>query len=136
MSGDTPVPMADLQDMGKWVKALFEAPPDLTLVGSTETMSWKEWLQLWADRNSVVAKYRQAPPAEYESKIKGISDAVSEEFQFVERFGFTGGNSDALYPDQVSLYDFSLLVQWLIITAPSEWCCDPTLNYQGPYRSM
>lgn len=46
MSGDSPVPMADLQDMGKWVKALFEAPPDLTLVGSTETMTWKEWLQL------------------------------------------------------------------------------------------
>lgn len=102
MSGDIPVPMADLDsDVGKWVNALFEATPGLTLVGATEMMTWEQWLKLWADHNGVVAKYRRADPAEYGKKIEGISDAVLEEFQFVDQFGFTGGDKDALFPDQV-----------------------------------
>lgn len=102
MDGTTPVPMADLDvDMGKWVAGIFEAGPGLTLVGSTEEITWEEWLQLWADRNGVAARYRRTTPEEYASMIEGISDAVAEEFQFVEKYGFVGGNKDAVYPDHV-----------------------------------
>lgn len=105
MDGTIPVPMADLEaDIGKWVVGLFEAAAGLTLVGSTEEISWEEWLRLWADRNGVAARYRRTTPEEYARRIEGISDAVAEEFQFVETHGFVGGNKEALYPDQVSSF--------------------------------
>lgn len=102
MSGDMPIPMADLEaDMGKWANALIEAPPGITLVGSTEQITWAEWLLLWAERNGVTARYRRTSPAEYSGRVEGISDAVAEEFQFVEQYGFVGGDPQAVYPDEV-----------------------------------
>ncbi|RMZ23744.1 hypothetical protein D0859_12211 [Hortaea werneckii] len=109
MSGEIPVPMADLDsDMGKWVKALFEAAPGLTLVGSTELITWAEWLRLWAKHNGVSARYRRASTAEYSARVEGISDAVSEEFAFIEQYGFTGGDKSVVYPDQVRVLHFDL----------------------------
>lgn len=102
MSGDIPVPVADLDaDMGRWVQSLFHMKSGVTLVGSTERLTWKEWLDLWARRNQVSARYRQADPSEYAARLEGISEAVAEEFKFIEKYGFTGGNKNAVYPDEV-----------------------------------
>ena len=109
MSGDAPIPIADLDaDMGRWVEALFQAEAGLTLVGATEVLSWKKWLGLWAQRNNVTAHYRRATSEEYAAKVEGISDAVLEEFAFVEEYGFAGGNPDALYPDEVRSLECSI----------------------------
>ncbi|KAM0712012.1 hypothetical protein Q7P37_011106 [Cladosporium fusiforme] len=102
MSGTVPVPIADLDsDMGYWVNTLFEAAPGVSMIGCTEMISWGEWLRIWAHCNGVTARYRRASVTEYARRIEGISDAVSEEFQFIEKYGFTGGNENAVYPDQV-----------------------------------
>lgn len=102
MSGNIPVPFADLDaDLGSWTSALFQSSPGLTLVGSTETMSWAAWLQSWARRNKVTAKYRHASAAEYSELLPGISDALSEEFAFVEHLGFDRGDKSVVYPEDV-----------------------------------
>lgn len=102
MSGTIPVPFADLDaDLGSWTSALFQSPPGLTLVGSTETKSWAAWLQSWARRNNVKATYRHVPVAEYSELLPGISDALCEEFAFVEQLGFDGGDESVVYPDDV-----------------------------------
>ena len=103
MSGDVRVPVADVEsDAGPWISALFETTPGVTLVGASELLAWKQWLQLWGERNQVQTRYRQASVDEYAAKAPGIGDAVAEEFQFIEEYGFTGGNPDAIYPNQVS----------------------------------
>lgn len=102
MSGTTLIPFADLDsDLGSWTSALFQSPSGLTLVGSTETTSWAAWLQSWARRNSVKAEYRHASAAEYSELLPGISDALCEEFAFVEQLGFDGGDRSVVYPDDV-----------------------------------
>ncbi|KAF2170469.1 hypothetical protein M409DRAFT_64199 [Zasmidium cellare ATCC 36951] len=101
-SGDVAVPIADLDsDMGHWCHALFHTEPGTILVGATEVLTWKQWVDLWARANQVTARYRRATSSEYAAKIEGISDAVLEEFAFVEEYGFTGGNPQAVYPDEL-----------------------------------
>lgn len=103
MSSDVTVPFADLEaDMGPWVDALFQASPGVTLVGETETLSWAQWLEKWAKRNGVVAGHRPATKEEFASKIFGMGEAVMEEMSFIEEFGFTGGDREAVLPDAVS----------------------------------
>lgn len=103
MSGNFQVPIAEVEsDTGRWVSALFEAPPGITLVGSSERLTWEQWLTLWGNRNGVKTRYREASVEEYAAKAPGISDALAEEFRFVEEYGFAGGNSGAIYPEQVS----------------------------------
>ncbi|KAK4895520.1 hypothetical protein LTR27_006302 [Elasticomyces elasticus] len=98
-SGDVPYPHADVDaDLGSWVSALFEAEAGITLVGASEMLTWKEWLQLWAGRNGVQARYRRAPVDE---SATAILKAVQEEFQFVEEYGLAGGNPEAIYPEEV-----------------------------------
>ncbi|KAF2724742.1 NAD(P)-binding protein [Polychaeton citri CBS 116435] len=102
MSGDVPIPLIDLDaDLGRLVNALFQTDPGTALLGTTETVSWAQWLDLWAQHNKVTAKYRRATPDEYAAKIEGISDAVLEEFAFVEEYGFTGGNPHVVDPDEL-----------------------------------
>ncbi|KAK5715571.1 hypothetical protein LTR15_010216 [Elasticomyces elasticus] len=98
-SGDVPYPHVDVDaDLGSWVSALFEAEAGITLVGASEMLTWREWLQLWADRNGVQARYRWAPVDE---SATAIFKAVQEEFQFVEEYGLAGGNPEAIYPEEL-----------------------------------
>ena len=80
---------------------MFQADSGVTLVGVSELLSWKQSLYMWACLHQVVARNRRASPTEYASRIEGISDAVLEEFAFLEQYGVTGGNVEALYPDDV-----------------------------------
>ena len=111
MSGDIKVPIADVEsDVGSWVQALFQGTdPGTVLVGATEMLSWKEWLELWAERNGVRARFCQTTQEEFSSRIPGISDAVAEEFAFVEEFGFAGGDAKVVYPDDVSSFHRALV---------------------------
>ncbi|EME44743.1 hypothetical protein DOTSEDRAFT_129965 [Dothistroma septosporum NZE10] len=100
MSGDTEVPIADLEaDMGPWVVTLFEANPGTVLVGATENLTWPQWLEKWARHNGVVARYRRAEDEEYGKTLEGLSEVILEEFAFIEEYGFAG--SGAVYPDEL-----------------------------------
>ncbi|KAI9709464.1 MAG: hypothetical protein M1820_003224 [Bogoriella megaspora] len=102
MSGDVPVPIADVErDVGRWISALFQVSPGVVLIGSSELMSWKEWLTLWGHRNHVETRYRETSPEEFSKKVPGLGDALLEELKFVEEYGFTGGQSDTILPDQL-----------------------------------
>lgn len=104
MSGDIEVPIADLEsDLGAWVLGLFQASPGITLLGSTENLTWKQWLSMWANHNDVSASYRRASESEYASKIEGISEAVLEEFAYIEEFGFTGAMPEVVRVEDVSI---------------------------------
>ncbi|KAK5697444.1 hypothetical protein LTR97_007582 [Elasticomyces elasticus] len=99
-SGDVLYPHADVDaDLGSWVSALFQAEAGVTLVGASEMLTWKDWLKLWADRNGVQARYRQAVISE---SATGIKKAVQEEFQFVDEYGLAGGNPGVIHPADVA----------------------------------
>lgn len=102
MFGDLPISMADLDtDIGRWVEALFGREPGIVLVGATALLSWKQWLEMWARHAGVRARYRRATASEYGARLTGLTDAVAEEFGFVEELGFTGGNPRVVYPSDV-----------------------------------
>lgn len=103
MSGDTAVPIADVEsDVGDWVSALFSAPTGTILVGASEMLTWTQWVHTWAKVNGVEARYEQVPVDEYAARMECMGDAVEQEFQFVEEYGFAGGNPRAVDPEGVS----------------------------------
>ncbi|QIX00361.1 hypothetical protein AMS68_005878 [Peltaster fructicola] len=103
MSGDTAVPIADLEaDTGRWVEALFTQPSGTKLVGATALIPWSRWLAYWGEINHVPVRYRRAGAKEFESKVDGIGDAVLEEFQFIDEYGFVGSDTKPIYPEQLS----------------------------------
>jgi hypothetical protein len=94
--------MADLDaDMGRWAQALFGKEPGTVLVGATALLSWKQWLEMWARHAGVRARYRRTTASEYGARLTGLSDAVAEEFEFIEELGFTGGDPRVVYPGEV-----------------------------------
>lgn len=103
MSGDIKVPLADLEsDMGSWVSALFDVDPCVTLVGATDSLTWREWLEKWARHNGVVARIRHCSDEEVSTKFAGMSDALLEVAAFLQEYGYTGGNPEAVYAESVS----------------------------------
>lgn len=103
MAGDVPVPIADVEaDAGRWVEALFQAPAGIKLVGASEDMTWKQWLDVWSEHNQVATRYRELPPEDFPPELKAITEPMVQVFKFVEEFGYTGGDPEALRIDDVS----------------------------------
>ena len=104
MTGDKAIPLADLdKDLGPWISALFQSPPGTTLVGATETLTWKEWLAKWAKHNNVRASFRRCSNEEVLAKVPGLGDSLLEIASFLEEFQWTESSTGAVYPEDVSM---------------------------------
>lgn len=104
MDGDVPIPLSDISaDEGKWVKALFDAPAGVTLLGVTEMMSWRQWLTVWGDHLKVKVRFVRADPESFAQFVPGIQRAISEEFQYVGEYGFVGDDVNIVTLDTASM---------------------------------
>lgn len=102
LTGDEALPFANVElDAGDWTASLFDAPPGIKLIGCSEMLSWKEWLQNWAARNSVEARYSQCSETEQRAFMGGAGASSYEAMLFVVEFGMAGGARDAVLPESL-----------------------------------
>lgn len=92
------------EDTGAFVKALvFDLPTGTHLLGKSETMTWPEWMEIWARTFGVKARFEQVSHDEF---FMGMPDKMKEElaetFAYAEEFGYTGGDPDCKTAEEVS----------------------------------
>lgn len=88
------------RDTGPFVKALVDMPAGKNILAVSEYMTLPEWGALWGRVLGVKVEYKQVSMDEF---FEGTSQAFKDEFGFdyIEEFGFTGGDPDVLDPEEV-----------------------------------
>jgi hypothetical protein len=102
MNADRKVPMVDAnKDTGRFVQALLVLPPKVNMIGSGSLMSWTEYLAIWSRVNKVSVEYQEMDKAVLEKMMGTIGKEFADMFQYIDEFGYDGGNADVVYPWEV-----------------------------------
>ncbi|ORY15179.1 hypothetical protein BCR34DRAFT_559233 [Clohesyomyces aquaticus] len=105
IGGDVKVPMVDARtDTGVLVKALVELPAGVHLVGAGSCMSWNEWCRVWGKANGVACVFERSDRMELEEYMGATGREFADMFQYVEEFGYDGGDPGVVYPWDVSFH--------------------------------
>ena len=99
------MPWIDVEkDTGAYVKALIEAPAPTQILGVSEWLTCREWLTLWSSITGVPSRFEAADPAQLnvDNDPTGLTHGFLQTAQFMADFGFTGGDTDVLMPEDVS----------------------------------
>ncbi|KAH8652267.1 hypothetical protein BX600DRAFT_90156 [Xylariales sp. PMI_506] len=92
------------RDTGAFVKALVDLPAGKDLLGVSENMTWPEWMTLWGQILGVRAGYKEVSDEEFFQNVPGpLSQELMDTYDYVEEFGYTGGDPDVLEPDQLGI---------------------------------
>jgi hypothetical protein len=91
------------RDTGEFVKVVVvDLEAGRELLGVSETMTWSEWMELWGRVWGVKAGFKQVSA---EGFFRGVPEPLKKEledtYDFVEEFGYDGGDPDVLRPEQV-----------------------------------
>lgn len=98
------------RDTGAFVKALVDLPPGKDLLGVSEWMTFSEWMGVWGRVLGVVARYQQISNEEmFEGLPLPMAEEIRDGFDYIEEFGFAGGDPDVLDPEQVRPFATRLL---------------------------
>jgi hypothetical protein len=93
-----------LEDTGSFVKILVDSPPGTHVLGASQIVTWPEYVALWVKTLGVNATFKQVSTAEFfENVPEPIKTELKESFDFIEEFGYTGGDPDLVTPWQVSV---------------------------------
>lgn len=103
---DGPFPLVDVEkDTGAFVKALIDAPAPRHLLGVSETLSMAQFLALFSEETGISSRYERTPDEEMtKDDVTGLGREFLETFKFVEEFAYTGGDTEALLPEDVSCH--------------------------------
>ncbi|KAL3476936.1 hypothetical protein BJX99DRAFT_227194 [Aspergillus californicus] len=91
------------RDTGEFVKALIsDLPPKTCLQGVSEYLTWPEWMAIWGRVLGVEARFQQVSKEEmFASLPSAMRQDLEAGYDFIEEFGFAGGDPDVLRPDQL-----------------------------------
>jgi len=102
LSGDKKVPQVDVnKDTGRFVQALLAIPPKVNMMGAGSLISWNEYLAIWSRVNKVHVEYQQIDRAALEQMLGTVGREFADMFQYIEEFGYDGGDPDVVYPWEV-----------------------------------
>lgn len=93
------------KDTGSFVKALVvDLPPGKDLLGVSEWITFAGFVEVWGRVLGVEAGYRQISKEEmFEGVPAPMAQEIGDGFDYIEEFGFEGGDPDVLDPRQVRL---------------------------------
>ncbi|EKG13660.1 hypothetical protein MPH_09125 [Macrophomina phaseolina MS6] len=100
------------RDTGPLVKTLVEAEAGVNLLGYSELLTWKEYMQMWGRVLGVKlggdcgSGYKSVSAEEIKAGIQGPEEMkmeALESMQYVQEFGWTGGEPGVLHPKDVSV---------------------------------
>jgi hypothetical protein len=91
------------RDTGSFVNALVDLPTGKDLLGVSQTLTWPEWMALWGNILGVKAGFKQVSADDF---FQGVPEPLKKElsgtYEYVEEFGYDGGDSEVLKPEEVS----------------------------------
>jgi hypothetical protein len=92
------------RDTGAFVRALVaDLPVGTDLLGVSEWMTFPEWAAVWGRVLGVETRYEQVSRDElFEGVPADMKQEIGDSFDYMEEFGFAGGDPDVLDPEQVS----------------------------------
>ena len=98
------MPWIDVEkDAGGFVKALIDAPAPTQILAVSEWMTCRKWLDVWSATTGVRSRFEEADPeAATADDPSGLKLEFFQTGQFLVDFGFTGGDSDVMLPEDVS----------------------------------
>lgn len=92
------------RDTGAFVKALVDLPPGKDLLGVSEWMTFPEWVEVWGRVLGVKTRFQQISKEEMFERVPApMAQEIGDSFDYIEEFGFAGGDPDVLDPHQVRL---------------------------------
>lgn len=84
-------------------KALVDLPPKKDLLGVSQTLTWPEWMAIWGDVLGVQAGFHQVSRDDFFRDVpQALRKDLEDTYDFIEEFGFTGGDPAVLTPEEVS----------------------------------
>lgn len=121
-----------LKDTGSFVKMLVDSPPGKHLLGASQVITWPEYTALWGKTVGVKAAFRQISSEEFFMHIpEPIKSELKASFDFIEEFGYTGGDPDLIMHERVS----DIIDTTIVLTnIPFSAYCRSSINiYRGVY---
>ncbi|KAF1992402.1 putative hscarg dehydrogenase, partial [Aulographum hederae CBS 113979] len=103
---DTMIPLVETKkDTGAFVKALIEdLPIGTSLLGVSEMMSWKQFMEIWGRVLGVKARMEKISMEEWlEPLPEHLREEVGESYAFNAEFGWTGGDPGVKLPGEVGV---------------------------------
>lgn len=91
------------KDTGAFVKALvLDLPPGKDLLGVSEWMTLPDWVEVWGRVLGKKTGYKQVSKEEmFEGVPAHMAQEIGDSFDYIEEFGFDGGDPDTIDPAQV-----------------------------------
>jgi hypothetical protein len=96
------------KDTGSFTRALVEfLPAGKTMIAVSQTMVWPEWMRIWGEVHGVKAGFKQVSRKEFWEGVPApLAEEVGDSFEFIEKFGITGGDPDVLTAEKVRNHPF------------------------------
>ncbi|KAL2814510.1 putative hscarg dehydrogenase [Aspergillus cavernicola] len=119
------------RDTGLFVKALVsDLPPKKCLQGVSEYLTWPEWMAIWGRVLGVEARFEQVSKEEMFAGLPGaLRQDLEDGYDFIEEFGFTGGDPDVLRPEQLpSLLPLTSMEEYI---KGEDWSSVLGIKYSG-----
>ena len=105
-SGVAPLPFFDTErDTGYVVRAALESAPGKKILAAGSMISWTDQLKVWCEFNSVPFGGFDSLPIDVFDKffpIPGLGRELGEMMEFMDEFGYVGGDSSVVLPLEVS----------------------------------
>jgi hypothetical protein len=106
------------RDTGPFVKALVDMAPGKEIFAVSQYTTLPEMVEVWGRIHNVKAGYKEISTAElFQGLPEAFAYEMGESFDFLHKFGFTGGDPQVLQPDQVSSMPDITRIYLLTITS-------------------
>ena len=92
------------KDTGLFVLGLIRNPPGKHMLGVNTELYPEEFMQLWTSTLGVTGGVESGTMEEYTSFMPPVvAEELSDSFNFVGEFGWTGGDESVVLPKEVGL---------------------------------
>ncbi|KAF7556991.1 hypothetical protein G7Z17_g993 [Cylindrodendrum hubeiense] len=90
------------RDTGAFVKASIDLPPGKDILAVSEYLTFPEWAEVWGRVHGVKVEYKQVSGDVFWAGLpESLKVEFRDSFDYIEDYGFTGGDPDVLDPEQV-----------------------------------
>jgi hypothetical protein len=101
-----PLPFFDAaRDTGYVVRAALESAPGKKILAAGSMISWTDQLKVWCEFNNVPFGGFDSLPIDVFDRffpIPGLGRELGEMMEFMDEFGYVGGDSSVVLPLEVS----------------------------------
>lgn len=92
------------RDTGPFVQVLVDMPPGKNVLAVSEYMTFPEYAETWGRVLGVRVVYQQVTSEAFYKEVPGpLAEELDVGFEYIEEFGFTGGDASVLEAGQLGV---------------------------------